>query len=246
LIMNPLAVQALKRRYPSVWEDFDELIRCGAGWYSILDYFSYWLIHSPTVTGEPQGVVQVKEKFGELRIYVSHWEPHHAALSTLCRQISRHVCEICGEPGEWRVGLSGVPHTRCDAHVDRPVRGDEVMAPELRVLILGEEGTVAYSGQAHVTQRPYPRLSPVTFPASADAALRNRTVLKHEVANLVDTGALSDQQLALLCIAIAALDLGYRDAELGARLWTARRHSSTPAGVRRSIGAIMACWADQS
>jgi len=67
-------------------------------------------------TGERFEVVQVKQKFGTLRFYVSH---HTDAIDDRIAETqleSSRTCEICGQPGRTRRG--GWIQTLCDEHAE--------------------------------------------------------------------------------------------------------------------------------
>ncbi|MDB5526548.1 MAG: hypothetical protein JWM58_4311 [Rhizobium sp.] len=73
-------------------------------------------------------VRQIKEKFGELRIYVRpRYEEHQfsdelatnlATVRDNISRVSRHTCEVCGDPGELDV-IAGYHQTLCGYHADR-------------------------------------------------------------------------------------------------------------------------------
>lgn len=53
----------------------------------------------------PQFVlIQVKEKFGILRIYSKGGDGTTSAYVEMAEVLSRHTCEMCGKPGEIRSG----------------------------------------------------------------------------------------------------------------------------------------------
>jgi len=78
---------------------------CGDGWFGIIDRLSTKLVEDPYLV-----VVQVKEKMGELRVYLDRVdrapEPapalaaRLAAERTAAREASRRTCELCGAPGK--------------------------------------------------------------------------------------------------------------------------------------------------
>ena len=78
---------------------------CGDGWFGIIDRLSTKLVEDPYLV-----VVQVKEKMGELRVYLDRVdgapEPDPAlaarlgAERTAAREASRRTCELCGAPGK--------------------------------------------------------------------------------------------------------------------------------------------------
>jgi hypothetical protein len=62
-------------------------------------------------SGKPFEVLQVKEKFGTLRFYVSHHTDEIDERINSAEVESAHICEICGQSGSL-VDLK----TRCDKH----------------------------------------------------------------------------------------------------------------------------------
>ncbi|KWT98173.1 MULTISPECIES: hypothetical protein [unclassified Variovorax] len=58
--------------------------------------------------------VQVKEKFGTLRFYVSGASDVQYAYIAFAEAMSARTCEVCGAPGELR--NSGWIRTLCDVH----------------------------------------------------------------------------------------------------------------------------------
>jgi hypothetical protein len=68
----------------------------------------------------PEGhmIVQVKEKFGSLRIY---FEPNERAYEDLLDDLAAEsltICEVCGKPGRLRTDRYW-QRTLCDAHAFR-------------------------------------------------------------------------------------------------------------------------------
>ena len=98
--------------------------QCGVGWYKIL--WRLCVDMEPLVaeleqeTGESFEVVQVKEKLGTLRFYVSH---HSDAINERIADASKEssrTCEVCGQPGKQRKTDGGRVQARCDEHEQRP------------------------------------------------------------------------------------------------------------------------------
>ena len=94
--------------------------QCGDGWFGILWRLCVDL--EPMVmelekeTGERFQVLQVKEKLGTLRFYVTH---HTAAIDGRIAEAqleSSRMCEVCGQPGRTRSG--GWIQTLCDEHAE--------------------------------------------------------------------------------------------------------------------------------
>ena len=69
-------------------------------------------------------MVQVKEKFGRLRVYVDHEDAMARALIGFAESMSAVTCENCGAPGQTRRG----PwiKTKCDACADSDAYGHGV------------------------------------------------------------------------------------------------------------------------
>lgn len=82
----------------------------GKGWHGLLESL---------YACKPEGVevVQVKEKFGELRFYCHCDEFNRDYLDIVdeTEQESRGICEECGQPGE-TVSVGGWLKTRCAEH----------------------------------------------------------------------------------------------------------------------------------
>jgi hypothetical protein len=90
---------------------------CGDGWYDLINFLCAH-IQNHIVYGRggdaPQVVVmQVKEKFGELRFYVDGGDEYIIGLITMAESMSRRICEICGNKGKNR--NDGWITTRCDS-----------------------------------------------------------------------------------------------------------------------------------
>jgi hypothetical protein len=93
---------------------------CGKGWYTLLENFKEDLL---TLIDEEQydfdiEVVQVKEKFGGLRIYLSSSVEAIDNLIDEYVDVAYHTCELCGEKGKLRMLDDGWMATLCDDHYD--------------------------------------------------------------------------------------------------------------------------------
>lgn len=90
-----------------------ELITCvGPGWYRLLTE-----LHAELVAVAPTyRVIQLKEKFGRLRVYVTApdevFEQVNALIS-MAEDTSATTCEFCGKPGT-QTGRLGWIKTLCD------------------------------------------------------------------------------------------------------------------------------------
>jgi len=134
--MTPDLDKKLRAAYPLVFPEpllNDEPIRCGDGWYYILDMLCRDL-QALIEKAAPEErhrlrAVQVKEKFGVLRFYLDRtpYDPEHPQHEVACviagaEWCSGIFCDVCGKPGAMRSG-EGVERpmlmrTRCDDHVN--------------------------------------------------------------------------------------------------------------------------------
>jgi hypothetical protein len=93
---------------------------CGDGWYGLIYNLCKELMSVPA----PAPVAaQVKEKYGTLRFYVDHGTDEHYNIIGHYEGLSRHTCDVCGEPGRLRTG--GWMRTLCERLKGRLER-DEV------------------------------------------------------------------------------------------------------------------------
>lgn len=107
-------------------------IQCGSGWYDLIDLLCSHIqeyIDSGNASREhlekvgladkfkaiPQiEAVQVKEKFGGLRFYISHNDEYCRGLIHMAESMSLRICEYCGKPGEIKKGGGYWIRTLCD------------------------------------------------------------------------------------------------------------------------------------
>lgn len=59
-------------------------------------------------------ILQIKEKFGSLRVYIGGGTETHYAYISFAAAMASHTCEVCGSPGEPRDG--DWVKTLCDKH----------------------------------------------------------------------------------------------------------------------------------
>jgi hypothetical protein len=90
----------------------------GDGWFDLLwrlcERLEPVVADAEKETRRPFEVLQVKEKFGGLRLYANY---NNDSISTLIEAAvveSFYTCEVCGQPGKCRVG--GWIQTLCDRH----------------------------------------------------------------------------------------------------------------------------------
>jgi hypothetical protein len=72
------------------------------------------VVNFEQTTGLHFEVLQVKEKFGELRVYVNHKTEEISRAIGQAQLESVVTCEICGQPGQLRE--SDWIKTLCDEH----------------------------------------------------------------------------------------------------------------------------------
>lgn len=100
--MEQAKLESLRVRHPKL--DLPGF-ECGGGWFEILDKLCTRL--DSLTLPDTFRIDQIKEKFGELRFYVSGIV-HEATYSTVMRWIadaaeeSVRTCEICGRSGRRR------------------------------------------------------------------------------------------------------------------------------------------------
>lgn len=91
-------------------EGFD----CGDGWYDLIHELSEQIEAYCQTHPEAADVIvmQVKQKFGELRVYVQPRIPAVEAMIEVARERSRRTCELTGQPGV-RCSREGYDLTLC-------------------------------------------------------------------------------------------------------------------------------------
>jgi hypothetical protein len=129
--MTPEHDAELRRRYPLVFAGpllNDEPIRCGDGWFFLLDMLcrnlQRLIEREPETERARYRAAQVKEKFGTLRFYLDQdpADPTHPITGEIAGAVwaSALFCDVCGKPGQLRTLTDKAPlvATRCDEHND--------------------------------------------------------------------------------------------------------------------------------
>ena len=83
-------------------------MNCNKGWYGIIDDMLATMSNNIKV-------VQIKEKFGALRVYIEPYDAYTQGIIDMAETLSKHTCERCGKPGELRPDLGWVK-TLCLNH----------------------------------------------------------------------------------------------------------------------------------
>ncbi|HEX8595979.1 MAG TPA: hypothetical protein VF682_22275 [Pseudomonas sp.] len=109
----------LRRNYPKLFSSPDlQEIRCYSGWLDLLDALCRTLQND--MDDHPDArqlvIVQIKEKWGGLRVYVSGGDAFCKGAIALAAEVSLTTCEVCGQPGSL-VGERWVS-VRCAQHLD--------------------------------------------------------------------------------------------------------------------------------
>lgn len=108
----------IKSRHVHVLAGFAGDFECGDGWAEIIDDMLTDLL-SPfeechNESGAKPMLLQLKEKFGELRVYVCPANPAIEDTIYDYVKLSREICERCGKRGSMRARTDGWLATRCD------------------------------------------------------------------------------------------------------------------------------------
>ncbi|MFV8275804.1 hypothetical protein [Mycobacteroides abscessus] len=84
------------------------------GWVSLMTE-----LHAALVEVSPDfSYAQIKQKWGELRVYVSGATAEARDLIAAAEVASRTVCEMCGEPGKPCSSRGGWYRALCPEHAD--------------------------------------------------------------------------------------------------------------------------------
>jgi hypothetical protein len=136
--MSPELDNILCKRYPLIFANRGgqptETLMCfgfehGDGWFqmiqsmcSLIQNHINWKNREAVVV--PQVVaIQVKEKFGGLRFYYEGGDAYIRGMTSMAEEMSLHICEECGKPGQTRSG--GWIRVLCDEHANgRSVSSD--------------------------------------------------------------------------------------------------------------------------
>jgi len=109
----------MKGRCPNLYKRLP-YIECNEGWFNLIERLSI-LIENELTDMEPsiaEGiyVIQIKEKFGGLRFYISEYTPFFEGAIGLAEALSFNICEICGNSNAMTRRVNGWYKTECDVH----------------------------------------------------------------------------------------------------------------------------------
>lgn len=89
-------------------------IECNFGWIDIIEQACHHINDYVTRTQfENFKIVQIKEKFGQLRIYTSTTDNYITGIIVMACAISNLTCEVCGSKGSCRSDKPWI-RTLCD------------------------------------------------------------------------------------------------------------------------------------
>ena len=114
--MSTIDLTDIPKRYPKLYKH-NISFECHNGWADIIDQLSKDLEQLIDDDMEYCYPVQVKEKYGSLRFYMSTETEEMSDLIEKAEDRSIHTCEICGAPGTLRSKFRWL-FTRCERHKD--------------------------------------------------------------------------------------------------------------------------------
>lgn len=119
--MRPEFEKKLKETFPSVLKKV-RYIECKDGWYNLI-YSACLLVQAENTRNEEKNLpkfefVQIKEKFGTLRAYMSGTNDYCRGVVSNAEYLSGITCEECGTPGRTRV-YGGFWTTLCQSCADK-------------------------------------------------------------------------------------------------------------------------------
>ena len=95
---------------------------CGSGWHPILERLFDDIDRIVAEEGITVSIVQIKEKFGGLRVYARPCPEKVGQRIRIAEQEAARTCEGCGGPSEIR-NRGGYYTTQCDRCNERRTRG---------------------------------------------------------------------------------------------------------------------------
>lgn len=87
-------------------------VEVGKGWWPLVEPI-YNRIQELNAQGHNIEITQIKEKWGELCIYVSGAPDEIFDMIREAEEKSQHICESCGKPGERVISKHSWIYTRC-------------------------------------------------------------------------------------------------------------------------------------
>ena len=88
---------------------------CGDGWYVLIESVCFYLQNETDQNNAPQPeIIQVKEKFGELRIYADNTNERQQNIIDFAEILSGRTCEECGKMKTGIMRTDGWMKAVCD------------------------------------------------------------------------------------------------------------------------------------
>jgi len=125
-MMQKITEGGLVEKYPLIFQDRYASARdscmafgieCGPGWYPILDVlFERITQYCEEVRFPSPKALQIKEKFGNLRVYMDVTSPYIDGLIWMAESITDSTCEVCGGPARLMGFEAGWLEVRCPDH----------------------------------------------------------------------------------------------------------------------------------
>jgi hypothetical protein len=119
-------VKPEKIRYQDIEDKFPQLLKCGLevneGWLPLIWDMCEQLLTSretlnlPISEENPLYFVQIKEKFGNLRVYAAMSTEEDEKIISMFEDMSQFVCSMCSKPGQIR-GQHWL-YAACEAHTN--------------------------------------------------------------------------------------------------------------------------------
>ena len=109
----------LYTRYPMLFSGREFFFECGDGWFDLIDGLCAQLVDACAQLSEQErelvSIFQIKEKMGELRVYLDADEVSEEMDRIIDRMSIRSltICELCGSEGRRR-GANYCVRVRCD------------------------------------------------------------------------------------------------------------------------------------
>ena len=103
--------EGIYARHKGLFSKGDVELECGDGWHDLIDECLSMIQAAPG--GDECTIYQIKEKFGELRVYF--YGPPSPQVSSIVRhaeELSHSTCMECGGPGKL-VSTHGYVHCAC-------------------------------------------------------------------------------------------------------------------------------------
>lgn len=107
----------LQQRFPRYVKRLLWGVECYDGWLPIIAELFQQIAEREQLQPELVTILQVKQKFGSLRVYLTPAEPY-ADLVAAAEKKAAHTCEICGAPGTLCRTKNGWWETVCSMHAD--------------------------------------------------------------------------------------------------------------------------------